>query len=84
MPKKFYKTTIRVTVLSEDPFDCTDLETIAEATDKGDCVGEVDNEGSVEVTGKEMADLLYAAGSEPGFFQIDDDGKNIYGEDEEE
>ncbi len=74
---QYYRTTIQIVVLSEGPFDCNDLQTIDKAITAGDCVGTVDTESSTLLTGKQAADALYAAGSEPGFFQLDADGNSI-------
>lgn len=36
---KFYRTVIQVEVLSEDPFECTDLGEVNYAIAEGDCSG---------------------------------------------
>lgn len=73
--RKFYRTVYEVIVLSEDSaIGSLDLACIAEAIDTGDCVGEVNESRIEEVSGPEMAKMLHAVGSEPGFFRLDDDG----------
>jgi len=72
-----YRTIIQIVVLSEGPFDCKDLGVIHNAITEGDCVGTVSIEDSVVLTRKQTADALYKAGSEPAFFQLDDDGNSI-------
>ena len=72
--KKFHRTVIQVVVLSEEPFNCESLEGINYAITDGDCVGTVETKSAKELTGRQMANALYAAGSEPGFFGLDDDG----------
>lgn len=77
MSRKFYKTTVTFEVLSEEPINCTDLETLNEQTQGGDWVGHFGETVEVELTAKEAADALYEFGSEPGFFKLDDDGNDI-------
>jgi hypothetical protein len=68
---------VSVRVLSEGPLGDMSLKDIAEACDSGDCVGFEKQIAVRSVTGKQMADLLYEAGSEPGFFGLDDDGNTV-------
>ncbi len=73
--KKFYRTVVQVEILSESPYESSDLEQITADTDKGACSGMVtDVVRNEEVDGKKMAELLRAQGSDPGFFQLTDDG----------
>lgn len=81
--RKFYKTVIQVTILSEGPYvldevnNGAQLSAIAADIYTGPCVGDIKiiahNE---EKTGKEMADLLVAAASDPGFSMLTDEGKD--------
>lgn len=84
--RKFYKTVVQVTILSEEPYvfddsenEMSDAQLSAIATDicSGPCVGDIEvvshNE---EKTGKEMADLLTKLGSEPGFFCLTGEGED--------
>ncbi len=81
--KKFYRHTVTFSFLSEDTFtpdvansECsgtTGLARVIERCDRDDLVAEKCDVTSEELTEKQVADALYAAGSEPGFFQIDQD-----------
>lgn len=74
MTRKFWKTTIIVEVLSEDvPLEFDDLEEVHNAISSGACSGQYTST-SEELTGKQCADALTAQGSDPGFFQLDDNG----------
>ncbi len=67
--RKFYKTTFKIDVLSEEPFgECLSLGQIDYAISEGDCVGANLRSTEQELTPKQMADALYEVGSEPGFF----------------
>lgn len=75
----FYRHLIQIQVLTEGPVPeglLDDLSTVDYQTNEGDWVGNVEVlAANVEVTEAEMAELLVAAGSEPGFFRIgSDDG----------
>lgn len=73
--RKFYKTVVTVTILSEDRYTgCEDLESIAAAIDNGDDVGSVFIGDSAEIDGQAACELLYELGSDPGFFRLTDDG----------
>jgi hypothetical protein len=78
---KYYITHIDVTVLSEYPYDPDSLEDLSYDITEGDCVGNFLMGKSKELTGKQMADKLYELGSEPAFFQLDDDGNSTKGAD---
>ena len=81
--RKFYKTTLRMVVLSEEPIppDMT-VDEILEEADSGDYVAgassmeEADRVEQV-LDGKQIGRELIAIGSEPGFFQLDDEGNDI-------
>jgi hypothetical protein len=79
MAKKFFRTTVKVVVLTEDaPLgeqEDLDLRVIAELIDSGPAVGTVDIQKVEALTGKQMANALNRAGSEPGFFQLTEEGK---------
>jgi hypothetical protein len=75
----FYKTVIQVEVLSEDqPVNDLDLKQIAHEIYEGDCVGASSIVSVKELTGQECADALHELGSEPEFFNLDDDGKDLF------
>lgn len=70
----FYKNTYEMVVLSESS-DETTIEDLDHSVTYGqDCLHSYGLKASEVVTGKEMVRLLHEAGSEPGFFQLDEDG----------
>jgi hypothetical protein len=70
-----YRTIITVTVLSENNIVAgMSLEDIVREGDEGDFVLSTESSESEELTGKQMADALYAAASDPGFFMLNNDG----------
>lgn len=78
MNKKFFKTTINLVVLSENPIpDGLPLRDILEEAHSGGYVSSEPTRTSVELTPEQTAGELYNAGSEPAFFGLDDKGKQI-------
>ena len=79
--RKFYKTTITITVLSEDEpvSDDTDdfLIDLAWQIKEGDWSGKVEVTSTKELTAKQAAQALKRQGSDPEFFCLDDDGCEI-------
>jgi hypothetical protein len=76
----FRRTVIQVEVLSDDKdrdFGNMDLDDIAYSITDGGCRGTFRVVSDKRVTGKEMAKLVRAQGSDPEFFQIDDKGRSI-------
>lgn len=77
-PRRFYKTVISYTVLSEEPIPPhVDLQYIAVEANEGRYVG---NFGVIDeslLNGAAMAKALYEAGSDPGFFELDADGNDF-------
>ncbi len=71
-------------MLSEEPIPPhADLQSIAVEANEGRYVG---NFGAIDeslLNGAAMAEALYEAGSDPGFFMLDDEG-NDFDEDEPE
>lgn len=75
--KKYYRQTYRIVVLSESPAE-DELDNIARSVNDGpDCLHTFELEKTEEMTGKEAVDALIDAGSEPGFFRLDEDGNPI-------
>ena len=68
---KFYKTTIMVEVLSEEPVDFDNLAAVDLAITDGDCSGKWEVSKVEELDKHEAATALMAHGSDPSFFQID-------------
>lgn len=77
-PRKFFRQVIQVEVLSEDvPLEWDNLRDIHDAITTGDSSGimtEVENE---IVDGPTMAKLLVKQGSDPGFFRLDGEGREV-------
>lgn len=78
----FYRTVIKIEVLSEAPYEFIDLENLIEDIADGPCSGSVSVETTETVDGPTMAQLLMAQGSDPGFFMLDESGNSI--DDDEE
>ena len=77
-PRRFYKTTVTFTVLSEEPIPPhADLQSIAVECNEGQYVGNFAANDEQLLNGGAMADALYEAGSEPGFFELDDSGQDV-------
>lgn len=70
-----HRTTISIEVLSEEPLpESLCLADVVYETSQGEWVGFNCRQSSKKLTTKEMADALYEAGSDPGFFSLDDNG----------
>jgi hypothetical protein len=75
--RKFFKTTVTFTVLSEEPIPPhADLQYIANEAVDGQYVGNFGASEEVKLTGAEVAEALYEAGSDPGFFSLDSEGND--------
>jgi len=75
--RKFYRTVVQIEILSEEPYEGSDLASIMYDITEGHCSGEVENIArNEEKNGKEMADLLIAQRSDPEFFQLDEEGND--------
>lgn len=70
--RTFHRTVLVYEVLSEEPYSYQDLETLAHDVRDGDCSGMMLEEHALEMGASQMAALLTAQGSEPGFFQIEE------------
>lgn len=79
--RKFYSTTFTHVVLSEFPLVVANpsLAELAEACDAGPCVLKSSYATMTSLTPKKAADALIAAGSEPGFFMLDEEGNDTNG-----
>ena len=83
--RKFYKTVITVTVLSEEPFpDVVDLREVHYQITEGDYSGEANVTSREELNGLETANELLRQGSDPGFFRLCEHGYDNYSDDEPE
>jgi len=75
--RKFYKTTIKAEVLSEEPIpDTMSLEDIARESIEGDYSFIYDRKKEQLLNGNEVAKALRKQSSDPGFFRLDDDGND--------
>lgn len=74
--RKFHKTVVQVEILSEEPIEITDLNSIHYNITEGDWSGVVKVKSSKELTGKQAATALLNQGSDPGFFRLTTDGKD--------
>ena len=76
-PRKFYRHVVMIEVLSERELTDAELNipNLYSEMQDGELVGIVTTEtANEEMDGKTTADKLYAMGSEPAFFQLNDDG----------
>lgn len=79
----FYKTRFVLIVLSESPcVDGMELSEVITEADTGSFVMNITEALTEEVDVDEMRTLLIDAGSEPGFFGIDEDEDDVYLTDE--
>lgn len=78
-PKKYFKTVIRVEVLSEhEPVkDGTPLGWVEESCLFGECSGDISITEVTELTPREAAEALIRQGSDPSFFELDDEGNRL-------
>jgi len=75
--RKFYKKTMKVEFLSEEPFPRLGLEgMVAEATD-GSFSMNITQDTETEITGKQAARALLNHGSDPSFFQLTPTGQDM-------
>lgn len=74
--QKYYKTTFEIVVLSEEPIIHYGLDEIYDQTMEGDCLLHSVTPKQKIVTSKQMADYCYDAGSEPEFFNLNDNGNS--------
>jgi hypothetical protein len=78
MARKFYKTVVTVVVLTEDvPPEYDNLSDLNYLITQGDASGQVTSTASEVLSGKQAAKALQAQGSDPSFFNIDDDGNDL-------
>ena len=72
--RKFYKTIVQVEILSQEPIEITDLDTIHYNITEGDWSLNVVS--SKELNGKEAAGALLNQASDPSFFQLTKNGED--------
>lgn len=83
-PKKveFHRTLILVEILSEEILSDVDYGKISSYMNGGDWSGRILMESNETIDGPLAAQLLLSHGSDPGFFQIDDNGNPTEGKNE--
>lgn len=72
--KHFYRTIFKIEVLSDELVGELDLEQINYAITDGHCSGDITIESQLEISPKQMAELLIAQGSDPEFLGLDNQG----------
>ena len=76
--RRFYRTVVQIEVLSEEPLSNEiDIGSLYYDITEGDCSGSTEVITRENVNGKRIADLLSAQGSDPQFFQVDNDGNDV-------
>jgi len=76
--QKFYRTVIQIEILSEEPYKTENILNISHDITEGHYSGSLtDIVRNEEKSGKEMADLLLAQHSDPGFFCLNEDGSAL-------
>ena len=76
--KTFYKTIVKVTILSEEPYpDTYNLQQIHYDIQEGDCSGVYEEIDRKEIDAETAAKELIKQGSDPEFFQLDEDGNDV-------
>lgn len=75
--RKFFKTIVKVTVLSEEPIHEMELNELHYAITEGGMSGEVEYGFQNKLNGKQAAMELLAQGSDPSFFRLTEDGEDI-------
>lgn len=84
MKKPIYRTVIRYEILSEEPIKMMpSLDLIAENCNEGSWSGSFLEEEAIneELTGDDAVKKIYAQGSDPSFFFMDDEGNSMEDED---
>lgn len=75
--RRFFKTTFEVCVLSENQHTADmELKDLARECSTGALVGTLDVQLITKLDGREAAQALLFAGSEPGFFRLTEDGED--------
>jgi len=76
--RKFYKTVIQVEILSEEPYSSpTTLDQIHYDITFGDCSGYLSLLTSQELSRKDFIEEVFKQGSDPGFFNLQEDGTDL-------
>lgn len=82
-PRVFFKTTVVVEVLSEEPVEFDTLGELGAMISTGDCSGKYAVTKQERLNGRKAAKALISQGSDPGFFRLTESGKDEEEEKEE-
>jgi len=74
--RKFYRQVFTFEILSEEPIGDISLEDANYETMEGNMSGHFLSRIETEHTAKEMADMLCSQGSDPEFFQLNEQGED--------
>lgn len=80
--RKFYKSVVTVTVISEYPVEINNLAQLDRLITEGDCSGEIATEGCEEITSEEAVKALIAQGTDPTYFGLSEDELPVRGDEE--
>lgn len=76
--RKFYRTLVKIEVLSEEPISSEiGIETLCAEITTGDYSGLVLWSPGQEIDGKTAATALIGQGSDPSFFGLDEEGNDV-------
>ncbi len=74
--RKFTKTIIEVVIISEDGYDPAGLDGVHYDITDGECSGKWNIVSQRTLNPKQAAKELLKQGSDPSFFQLDENGKD--------
>lgn len=75
--KKFFKTTVQVEILSENPLQFENLNDLNYLITEGDCSGRFFISKVNEISGKDLVKECSSHQSDPEFFGVDENGNSI-------
>lgn len=76
--RKFHKTVVQITILSEEEIGSVTPEQIAYQISGGEWSGYVEITSRQEINGADAAKGLMEQGSDPEFFRITEEGEELY------
>lgn len=82
MSKKIYRTIFRYEVLTDEPIEQLSLSDISYMCTEGHASGVflTNEKTNEELTGKDAVKVIREQGTDPEFFMMDEDGKDIDGD----
>lgn len=75
---KFYETTITIKVLSDRDINELELSDVIEEATTGDCLLSITKRKMKPISNKTTVRKTYEYGSEPGFFNLKDNGEENF------